>query len=69
MCDPVLKGEGSKYKRTMTKHQLLKEEIQCNTQHPMPRQEDQDYKVNLGYLADSCLEKGPVAQLSGRALA
>ena len=27
MCDPVLKGEGSKYKRTMTKHQLLKEEI------------------------------------------
>lgn len=42
----------------MTKHQLLKEEGQCSIQVIMLRQEDQGYKVNLGYAADSCIEKG-----------
>lgn len=67
MWDPVLKGKQSKYKRTKTKHQLLKEEGQCSIQVIMLRQEEQGYKVNLGYAADSCFEKGQKVQISGRA--
>lgn len=67
LCETVLKEKQSKYKRTMTKHQLLEEEGQCSIQVIMLRQEDQGCKVNLCYAADSCFEKGQKVQLSGRA--
>lgn len=54
----------------MTKYKLLREETQCSgTQLTMLRQEDQEFKVNIGYLAESCFEKGLRLQVKGRAFA